>query len=109
MANSEIITQGDEIDIVVTVDKSIESPSTLKFVVQAENSDVAAFEHSIAVGGLVATDATHFTVALSRADTLNLAPGNYTIQGEYQDAGSKFKSIIFNPNFIVIRKRLDFT
>ena len=107
MATAEIITQGDSIDLVVTTDKSVDSPASIKFVAQRQNSNIPAIQKSLGLG-IVADSQFQFTVVLSREDTLTLVPGNYTIQAEYQDDSGKFKSIMFNPNYLVIRRRLSF-
>ena len=107
MASPEIIYQGDDIDLIITTDESIASPNNLKFLFQEESAAVAAFTKTLG-SGIVANNDTQFTVTIDKADTINLAVGNYKIQALYIDSSNKEQAINFNPEFIVIKARLAF-
>jgi hypothetical protein len=100
--------QGDEIDFNITINETIVTSSTvIKFVMQAENTSVQAFEKSVGAG-ITKIDDDEYVVTLEKADTLTLSAGIYNIQSIVVDAG-KERAISFSPNFIEIQKRLDFT
>lgn len=107
------LVQGDEIDITITVTNAIEqgvdisTATVMKFVVQPENSDTKSFEKAIG-SGVTLVDADEFKISLDRDDTMTLTPGNYLIQA-LSTVDGKTKAIEITPNFIVIKKSLDFS
>lgn len=105
MVSRAEIVQGDDKLLVFTVDQDIVAPNAIKFV--AERNGVSAFQKTL-IDGIVQDGVRTFTVTIKSADTINLKPGNYQIQGLYIDSALDQRALLFEPDEIAIAKRLSF-
>lgn len=83
------LVQGDAINLVATMDRSVPSPDSVKFVLQRNNKVV--FQKATGGSGIVVDDATQFTVTLNNGDTAELL-GDYKAQALITDQSGNEKT-----------------
>ncbi len=97
---------GSDISIEFTTDVSINTPSDVKFVLQL--GDDVQFQKAVG-SGVSVISTTRFDVRLNKADTINLMPDVYRMQGLVITAGGDELPAKLDDGFLTILKQLAFS